>query len=468
MNNGELIVRFPKVYKPLDDSYRYKVLYGGRAAARSWTIARKLLLRGTQEPLFILCTRELQKSIKQSVHKLLKSQINLLHLNAFYTVLEQSIKGMNGTEFTFLGVKSNPDEIRSMEGIDICWIEEGHSLTEGSFDIIDPTVRKEGSEIWISFNTRYKYDHLYKKFVLDKPPKNSLILRTSYRDNPYLSEVLKEQLAEQREEDYEKYLHIWEGELKKLAQGAIFGKQIAKIHESNRLINIPIVPNCVTYTFSDLGKSDQTAIWFMQIVGMEYRFIDYFEGRLEEVSYYAKFITSQDYIYGMHYLPHDAAHDRLGMSRNISEQFQDAGVKPVDIVPVIPLKVTAIELAREILHKCWFHLREDEDGLPDDKCEGYVPWTSDERMRTRSKRMERGYETLCSYRYKLNENDNVYSQNPLHDWASNGADAFMQFAQSDIHELREEDMRAAPVRQMTEDEFSFTEYYDDMPTEQIT
>ena len=102
MNKGELIVRFPKVYKPLDDPYRYKVLYGGRAAARSWTIARKLLLRGTQEPIFILCTRERQKSIKQSVHKLLKTQINLLHLNAFYTVLEQSIKGMNGTEFTFL------------------------------------------------------------------------------------------------------------------------------------------------------------------------------------------------------------------------------------------------------------------------------------------------------------------------------------------------------------------------------
>ena len=140
---NDVIARFPKVYKPLDDPYRYKIAYGGRAAARSWTFGRKLLIRGTERPQLYLCTRELQKSIKDSVHRLLKNQITLLGLDGFYTATERSIKGLNGTEFIFLGVKHNTEEIKSLEGVDVCWIEEAHALTEDSWDIIDPTIRKE-------------------------------------------------------------------------------------------------------------------------------------------------------------------------------------------------------------------------------------------------------------------------------------------------------------------------------------
>jgi len=263
---SNVVVKFPKIYKPLNDPWRYKVMYGGRAAARSWTIARNLLLRGTQNVEFILCTRELQKSIKQSVHKLLKAQIRLLGLENFYTVLEQSIKGINGTEFMFLGVKANPEEIRSTEGVTICWIEEGHSLSEASWDIIDPTIRAEGSEIWISFNTRFKFDYLYEKFVVNRPPSNALVLKTSYKDNPYFTDVLQEQMEMMKESDYDKYLNIWEGELKKLAEGAIFGAQITSIRRDNRLTYIPIISS-ETFTFFDLGKNDETAIWFVQLLG---------------------------------------------------------------------------------------------------------------------------------------------------------------------------------------------------------
>ena len=143
MNEALPVVTFPKVYQPLDDRYRYKVMYGGRAAARSWTVARKLLLLGgvAGKPLLILCTRELQKSIKDSVHRLLRNQIDMLGLGDFYTATESAIKGKNGTEFIFLGTRHNPTEIKSLEGVDICWIEEGHALTEDSWDIIDPTIR---------------------------------------------------------------------------------------------------------------------------------------------------------------------------------------------------------------------------------------------------------------------------------------------------------------------------------------
>ncbi|MCK4501175.1 PBSX family phage terminase large subunit [Candidatus Babeliales bacterium] len=404
-------IRFPKAYIPLDDPYRYKVMWGGRGSAKSWTVARKLLIRGGQSKMRILCTRELQKSIKQSVHKLLSMQIDRMGLSSFYTVTNDRIVGKNGTEFIFLGVKHNTEEIKSTEAIDVCWIEEGHSLTEKSWDIIDPTIRQEGSEIWITYNTRFKFDHLHRMFVINEPPPDSWVVHVNHDANPFFPEVLKKQMETMKERDHEKYRHVWQGELKQLAEGAIFGKQIAQVHKDHRLLSIPVQKNCPVMTFMDLGKNDETAIWLMQRVGMEYHFIDYFQGRLEEVEHYTKFIRSQDYLYGNHYLPHDADHDRLGMKRNIKEQFEDGGVKPAIVVPRISHKSTAIELARDIFPNCYFHKGNDERG----------------------KRIEKGYEALCNYRYKYKEDDDVYHQTPHHDWASNGADAFMTFAQSDLN-----------------------------------
>lgn len=400
-------ITFPEIYQPLETPYRYKVSWGGRAAARSWTFARMILLRALRTKIRVLCTRELQKSIKQSVHKLLSTQIDLLGWGSYFDITDTTITSAKGSEIIFFGVKHNTEEIRSMEGIDICWIEEGHSLSEASWDLIDPTIRREGSEIWITYNTRFKYDFLHKLFVVDDAPPGSWVKKTSHRDNPYLPEVLRRQMEALKESDHEKYLHIWEGEYKRLAEGAIFGKQISEVHKSKRLTFIPVQKNSPVYTFSDLGKKDATGIWFMQHVGKEFRFIDYFEGTLEEVEHYTRFIKGQDYLYGDHYLPHDADHDRLGMKRNIREQFEDGGVKPVVIVPRIQHKSTAIQLAREVFPSCWFHRGDDDRG----------------------KRMERGYDALCQYRYRYHDEDDVFGQTPHHDWASNGADAFLQFAQ---------------------------------------
>lgn len=425
MNN--VVAKFPKVYKALDDDYRYKVVYGGRAAARSWTFGRKLLIRGANEPILVLCTRELQKSIKDSVHRLLKNQINLLGLDGFYKATETSIKGINGTEFIFLGTKHNPTEIKSLEGVDVCWIEEAHAITEDSWDIIDPTIRKEGSEIWISYNTRFKYDTIHKMFAVDIPPPKSLVMKTSYKDNPYLTAVLEEQKETMRIKDYEKYLNIWEGELKQLATGAVFGKQITEVKKTHRITYIPVQKNCEAFTFSDLGKKDQTAFWIMQRVGKEYRFIDYYENRLEDVDHYTMVLKALNYNYGGHYMPHDANHDRLGMKRNIMQQFQDGGIKPVHLVPRISEKLLAVQLARDIFTDCWFHIGKDQ-GKELKECEGYIEFL-EEGMQTRTQRMERGFDALCNYRYKYNDTDETYQKNPHHDWASNGADAFMQFAQ---------------------------------------
>ena len=216
-------ITFPKIFKPLDEPFRYKVMYGGRGSGKSWTVARKLLLRGVENPIRVLCTRELQKSIKQSVHKLLKDQIETMQLQNFYTVTDSSIKGINGTEFMFMGIKMNSHEIKSTEGITICWIEEAENLTENSWDIIDPTIRAEGSEIWATYNTRFKFDHLHRMFVIDTPPPNSWVQMINFEDNQFFPSVLRIQMETMKAKDYEKYLNVWLGQLKQLAQGAIFG-----------------------------------------------------------------------------------------------------------------------------------------------------------------------------------------------------------------------------------------------------
>lgn len=333
----------------------------------------------------------------------------MMRVNHLFDITNHSIKCVNGSEFIFLGVKHNVDEIKSTEGVDICWIEEGHALTEESWDIIDPTIRKEGSEIWGTFNTRFKFDFLYRKFVVDEPPKDSFVLKVNYIDIPqeYISSTIRNQINELKERDFEKYLQVYEGQVKQLAEGAIFGKQITSAKKEGRFLNIPIQKNCEVHTFSDLGKKDQTAFWFMQRVGPEYRFIDYFEGRLEEVEYYTRHLKSLGYLYGTHYMPHDANHDRLGMKRNIKQQFEDGGIKPISIVPRIKEKSQAIQMGRDIFPQCYFHMGNDERG----------------------KRMERGIEALSNYRYEYNDERDTYSITPFHDWASNGADAFLQFAQ---------------------------------------
>lgn len=410
-------VRMPEAFRPLDQPYRYKVVYGGRGATKSWTFARKLLLKGVQKPLRILCTRELQKSIKQSVHKLLCDQIAAMGLSGFYSVTETSIKGLNGTEFLFMGVKHNPEEIKSTEGIDICWIEEAANLTESSWDIIDPTIRKDDSEIWISFNTRFKFDHIYQLFIANEPPPGSWVKKVNHSDVPkYFPEVLRRQMEHMRSVDYEKYLHIWEGELKQLAEGAIFKDQILRAKQNGQFCRIPIESSIPVHTFWDLGKNDHCAIWFMQEVGKEYRMIDYYENRLKDIDHYCRVIKGQcrnegvsdaengrraNYLYGDHHMPHDVNVELLGMKKNRKKQFEEGGVKPVKVVPRISLKQQAIELARQVFPRVWF----DEQ------------------------RCAKGIDALSNYRYEYNDDRDAYNQNPHHDWASNGADAFMQMAQ---------------------------------------
>jgi phage terminase large subunit len=195
---------------------RYKVVFGGRGSLKSWTIARVLLGLGRSRKMLILCAREFQKSIKDSVHRLLRNQIALLGIGedkGEYKVTDTKIVHLQtGTEFIFVGLHFNTVDLKSLEGVDICWVEEAEAISADSWTILDPTIRKEGSEIWVSFNPGEETDPTWQRFVADPMPADvATVVSVSWKDNYWLPSELERQAKWMREHDPESYLHIWEG-----------------------------------------------------------------------------------------------------------------------------------------------------------------------------------------------------------------------------------------------------------------
>ena len=206
------------------ERYRYKVASGGRGSGKSWGFADILLLKGASTPLRILCTREIQKSIRDSVHRLLKDRIaQNKELSDFYSVKEEYIAGKNGTRFFFCGLRHNANQIKSFEGIDIAWIEEAEKISKSSWEILTPTIRKKNSEIWLSYNPDLDEDFIHSKFSdPDKRPPNTLYTIINYNDNPWFPAVLEEERRHCLATDPELHEHIWEGRTRKHSQAQIF------------------------------------------------------------------------------------------------------------------------------------------------------------------------------------------------------------------------------------------------------
>ena len=194
----------------LQQKSRYKVAYGGRGSGKSYGFADSAIIRALENKIRILCARQLQNSIKDSVHKLLSDRIATLGLSNYFEITRESIRCKNGSEFLFKGIQNNVQEIKSMEGIDICWVEEAEGVTDESWDILIPTIRKENSEIWVSFNPNMKTDATYQRFVVN-PPESCISVKINYNENPFFPEVLREEMEFCKKINYPKYEHIWLG-----------------------------------------------------------------------------------------------------------------------------------------------------------------------------------------------------------------------------------------------------------------
>lgn len=211
-------VTIPEPFKPLLlENWRYKFYHGGRGGGKSYAFADSILMKARQRKLFVACLREIQDSIKDSVYKLLCDRISHYQLND-YRVYEDRIDNLvTGSRIIFKGLRDqDPQKIKSLEGVDIAWIEEAQTITQKSWEILDPTIRKDGSEIWISMNRMEVNDPLWK-ILAANPDERTLVRKVNYYDNPFCPAELKIQAEKSKRVDYEGYCHIWLGE--PLAQG---------------------------------------------------------------------------------------------------------------------------------------------------------------------------------------------------------------------------------------------------------
>lgn len=219
-------IKLPPKFKGLFKPGRYKIYYGGRGGAKSHSIATALIARAHSEPLRILCTREFQSSIADSVHRLLADKINALELSQWFNVTRAEITSRAGSQFIFKGLRHSIQEIKSTEGIDIVWVEEAQVISENSWEVLIPTIRKQNSEIWISFNPDEANDPTYQRFVRLTPP-DSTIEKVGWEDNPYFPDVLDVERRYMLEIDPEAYEHVWGGHCRTISDAVIFRGRVS-------------------------------------------------------------------------------------------------------------------------------------------------------------------------------------------------------------------------------------------------
>ena len=411
------------IFEP-KENIRYRVAYGGRGSGKSIAFARMILLEALNAPGKYLCCRELQKSIKTSVHSLLAAEINNMGLQAYFDVGKEYLRTKDeSAEFLFFGLRSNAEEIKSTHGIRICWIEEAQAVSQFSLDMLIPTIREDGSEIWMTFNPQDELDPVYEMFVAE-PRRKSAICEVNFDENPWFPQVLEDERQECLEKSPEKYDWIWRGKLYVNVNASVYGKWIEKAKDEGRIKEGIYDHSLPVHTAWDLGYSDDTAIWWFQVAGNEIRVVDYYENNRQDMRHYAEQIygreivdiqygesgkilsyklgsilpglnTRSQYKFGNNYVPHDAANKLLQAGgRSVVDQLHELGIKS-KIVEATSQQ-NQIAAGRAAIDFAWFDPVLCKQGI---RC-------------------------LKKYAFEERDGERGYSTTPKHDVYSHGADAF--------------------------------------------
>lgn len=394
---------------------------GGRDGAKSRSVATILLELGALPPdeharrygtydelgqplnQLNVCARETMESIKDSVHRLLEESIDRMGMrNSQYGVERALIYHHHTkTEFVFKGLWNNPDALKSLEGATRAWVEEAQGVSKDSWDKLIPTVRKNGSEVWLTWNPDLETDPTWQKFVVDPPP-DCLDIVMNFCDNPWYSRVLEPEREKMKRDKPQEYDHIWLGKPKRQVDGAIYATELRLAEEQSRIGKVPHQPGIPVYTSWDLGDGDMTAIWFMQPIMGQFRFIDYLEDRHKPLSHYLTILDGKGYRYAKDYFPWDAASKILIGS--FEENMRTRG-RNVQVLPQQSVQ-TGIDRVREMLGTSYFDL----------------------------KNCELGINRLRHYKYEATKiidpvtQSAVLSKNPVHDDSSHGSDSLRYMA----------------------------------------
>lgn len=393
-------VQIPAAFRDLfDPQYRDYAYHGGRGGAKSHSIAGALVIQAAASPLRVVCAREIQESLRDSVKQLIEDKIADYGLEDHFEALRDETRAKNGGRFVYKGMWRNPDALKSLEGADIFWGEEANRFSSRSIRLIRPTMRKPGSRMIWSWNPEFDHDPIDQLFRGPAgPPPRSLVREVSWKDNPFFAGT---PLQEEMEHDYRSNPamaeHVWGGSYVKAIEGAYYAAQLTAVREEGRITALAKDPILRVRAFWDLGRRDATAIWVVQFVGREVRVLDYIEGRGQEMGYYIATLRERGWGDALCHLPHDGVHVTLIAKGSAQEQLEAAGFD-VEIIPNQGkgAALQRVEATRRMFPRFWFN---------------------------DTPHVASGMKALAAYHERRDENRNV-GLGPEHDWASDPADAF--------------------------------------------
>lgn len=402
----ELVIPTAKVFKPLLMPGRYKGAWGGRGSGKSHFFAesmieRALLERGHRG----VCIREVQQTLKESSKRLIEDKLIAMGLGerdgfkVFSSVIETPGDGI----ITFQGMQDhNAESIKSLEGYLTAWVEEAQTMSARSLQLLRPTIRKNDSELWFSWNARRKSDPVDAMLRGEKRPTGAIVVEANWRDNPNFPAVLEQERLDCLRIDPDQYGHIWEGEYAGILSGAYYAKAINEAKHAGRIGNVAADPLLPHLAFVDIGgtgaRADAFCIWIGQIVGRELRALDYYEAQGQPLATHLEWLRERRYTPNRCriYLPHDGVqHDKV-FDVSYESQLMAAGYDVTVIKNQGPGAAMArVSAGRRVFPSIWFNGATCQPGLD------AIGWYHEKR-----------------------DEDRQIGLGPEHDWASHGADAF--------------------------------------------
>jgi phage terminase large subunit len=396
-----LPIETPRAFAPLLHPARYKGAWGGRGSGKSHFFAQMLVARCLSRKTHAVCVREIQKSLKQSVKKLIESKLDALGVRSQFDVLDTEIRAPHGGLITFQGMQDHTaDSIKSLEDFDIAWVEEAQSLSQTSLTLLRPTIRKPGSELWFSWNPRRKTDPVDALLRGPTPPTGAVVVKVNWSDNPWFPAELETERRDDLRDRPDSYEHIWEGDYARVVDGAYYAKCLAEMRAQGRLGRVQPDPLMAYRAFWDIGgtgaKADACAIWVAQFVAREIRVLDYYEAVGQPLSAHVQWLRSSGYANALCVLPHDGASNDKVYDVSYESELTRAGFD-VTVVPNQGKGAAAarVETARRLFPSIWINEATTQPGV----------------------------EALGAYHERKDERRGI-GLGPEHDWASHGADAF--------------------------------------------
>lgn len=400
----ELAIPRSRVFSPLTSKARYKAAYGGRGSGKSQFFADLMIARAIAKPGFRgLCCREVQKSLKESAKKLLEDKIAHHKLQGKFDVQETQIKTPGGGLIVFAGLQDHTSEsIKSYEGFDVAWVEEAQTVSAKSLNLLRPTIRSPGSELWFSWNPRRKQDAVDVMFRSEEKPTDAVIVRANWDSNKWFPAELEQERLDCLRQQPDQYEHIWNGDYVTVAEGAYYARNLAEARADGRIGRVAFDPLMTVRLFFDIGgtgaKADACSIWPVQFIGREVRTRDYYEAVGQPLATHVAWLRSKGYAPDRAeiWLPHDGATQDKVYSVSYESALRDAGYT-VNIIPNQGKGAAAarIEAGRRLFPQIWF----DEETT------------------------QAGRDALGWYHERKDEARGI-GLGPEHDWASHGADAF--------------------------------------------